>query len=226
MIRLNITVEGQTEETFINQVVVPHLASYNVFVSVRRVETKRGGQRGGMITYQKTKNDLLRWLKEDQHKEVRYTTMIDFYALPNDFPDFHNAYKKSDPYEKVKAIEAAFKEDIKDYRFIPYIQLHEFEALLLAEPTKFKARFIGKEYETSIKNLEKMVKKFRYPELINDNAETAPSKRIIKEIPEYGKKHVKPNAGPMIAQEIGLEIIRKRCPHFNEWITKLETLGR
>jgi len=225
MIRLNITVEGQTEETFINQVIAPHLAFYNVFVAARRVETEKGGSRGGMTTYQKAKNDLLRWMKEDQHTEARFTTMFDLYALPNDFPDFHNAYKKSDPYEKVKAIEEAFKGDIRDYRFIPYIQLYEFEALLLSEPTKFNVRFIGKKYETPIRNLEEIVKNFRYPELINDGEETAPSKRIIKEIPEYLKGKTKATAGPMIAQQIGLQTIRKKCPHFDEWINELETLS-
>ena len=221
MIRLNITVEGQTEETFINQVIAPHLAFYNVFVAARRVETEKGGSRGGMTTYQKAKNDLLRWMKEDKHTEVRFTTMFDLYALPNDFPYFDNAYKKSDPYEKITAIETSFKEDINDYRFIPYIQLHEYEALILSEPDKFDNMF--PKYEHQIETLKELVKKFKSPELINDGKETAPSKRIINEIPSY--KSLKKIAGVEIAEKIGLETIRTKCPHFNEWINKLETLG-
>jgi len=221
MIRLNITVEGQTEETFINQVIAPHLAFYNVFVAARRVETEKGGSRGGMTTYQKAKNDLLRWMKEDQHTEARFTTMFDLYALPNDFPYFDNAYKKSDPYEKITAIETSFKEDINDYRFIPYIQLHEYEALILSEPDKFDNMF--PKYEHQIETLKELVKKFKSPELINDGKETAPSKRIINEIPSY--KSLKKIAGVEIAEKIGLETIRTKCPHFNEWINKLETLG-
>jgi len=221
MIRLNITVEGQTEETFINQVIAPHLAFYNVFVAARRVETEKGGSRGGMTTYQKAKNDLLRWMKEDQHTEVRFTTMFDLYALPNDFPYFDNAYKKSDPYEKITAIETSFKEDINDYRFIPYIQLHEYEALILSEPDKFDNMF--PKYEHQIETLKELVKKFKSPELINDGKETAPSKRIINEIPSY--KSLKKIAGVEIAEKIGLETIRIKCPHFDEWINKLETLS-
>jgi len=221
MIRLNITVEGQTEETFINQVIAPHLAFYNVFVAARRVETEKGGSRGGMTTYQKAKNDLLRWMKEDKHTEVRFTTMFDLYALPNDFPYFDNAYKKSDPYEKITAIETSFKEDINDYRFIPYIQLHEYEALILSEPDKFDNMF--PKYEHQIETLKELVKKFKSPELINDGKETAPSKRIINEIPSY--KSLKKIAGVEIAEKIGLETIRIKCPHFDEWINKLETLS-
>jgi len=41
MVRLNIIVEGQTEETFINKILRPHLGDFNVFVTARRVETGR-----------------------------------------------------------------------------------------------------------------------------------------------------------------------------------------
>jgi hypothetical protein len=220
VIRLNVIAEGNTEQNFINQILRKHLAFHNVFVSVRRIETKRGGLRGGMTTYQKAKNDLLRWMKEDQHTEARFTTMFDLYALPNDFPDFDNAYKKSDPYEKITAIETSFKEDIKDYRFIPYIQLHEYEALILSEPDKFENMF--PKHEHQIETLKELVKNFKSPELINDGKETAPSKRIINEIPSY--KSLKKIAGVEIAEKIGLETIRTKCPHFNEWLIKLETL--
>ena len=222
MIRLNIIAEGNTEQNFINQILRNHLVDYNIFVSARRVETEKGGSRGGMTTYQKAKNDLLRWMKEDQNTEARFTTMFDLYALPKDFPDFDNAYKKVDPYERVTFIEKALKEDIQDYRFIPYIQLHEYESLILSKPDKFEIMF--PKHERQIANLEELVKSFISPELINDGQETAPSKRIIKEIPAY--KSLKKTAGVAIAQQIGLETIRKRCPHFNEWITKLETLER
>ncbi|NJL76090.1 MAG: DUF4276 family protein [Saprospiraceae bacterium] len=60
------------------------------------------------------------------------------------------------------------------------------------------------------------------PEEINESAQTAPSKRIIQYLPNYEKQ--KSQVGPMIAEDIGLELLRQRCPHFNEWITKLESL--
>jgi len=59
------------------------------------------------------------------------------------------------------------------------------------------------------------------PELINDGPDTAPSKRILKEIPEYDKV----GAGVLVAEKIGLEILRKKCNHFAEWLACLEQLG-
>ncbi len=61
MIRLNIIVEGQTEETFVNKILRPQLSVFNVFVSARCVETgrKRGRMfRGGMISYLKAQKNI------------------------------------------------------------------------------------------------------------------------------------------------------------------------
>ena len=59
------------------------------------------------------------------------------------------------------------------------------------------------------------------PELINEGRETAPSKRIIKLIPEYDKVSV----GADIAAINGVEFLKKKCRHFNDWITILENLA-
>jgi hypothetical protein len=58
------------------------------------------------------------------------------------------------------------------------------------------------------------------PELINEGKETAPSKRLEKQIPGY-KKVVFANR---IAQAIGLSAMRRKSPHFNDWITKPEAI--
>lgn len=75
----------------------------------------------------------------------------------------------------------------------------------------------------AIQRLKNIVNAFGSPELINEGNETAPSKRIIKEIPEY--KDNKVLIGPTVAKEIGLPILRERCVHFNEWINKIESLS-
>ena len=61
------------------------------------------------------------------------------------------------------------------------------------------------------------------PEEINEGQETAPSKRIIKEIPEY--KGQKATIGPLVAAKIDLDVLREKCKHFNEWLTRLEKLN-
>ena len=222
-IRLNFVVEGQTEEAFVNRILIPHLADLDVWAFVRVVTTRRTRSRsfkGGLATYGQAKKDILTWMKEDGGTDARFTTMFDLYALPADFPRFNDAADVQDPFEKVRILEEALAEDISDYRFIPHLQLHEFEALLLSEPQSLNAQFDGTE---AIQRLASMATQFESPEHIDDGVETAPSKRIISEIPGFGK--LKASAGPLVAQRIGLPTMRRRCLHFGEWISKLEGLA-
>jgi len=223
MIRLNMIVEGQTEQNFVNQILKEHLALFHIFISVRRVETGRKRDRiyrGGMTTYLKAKRDIQRWLKEDKNQDVRFTTMFDLYRLPEDFPGFYEA-GNINPQDRVKYLEDAFQKDIKEYRFFPYIQLHEYEALILTDPDSFICMF--PHCRPQIVRLKELVKNFSSPELINDGEATAPSKRIINEIPDY--ENLKPVAGPAIAKEIGLSAIRAGCEHFDTWIKRIENLS-
>lgn len=157
-----------------------------------------------------------------EDREAVFTTMLDLYALPRDFPGFAEAARSADPYARVRQIEQALGEDIGQQRLIPYIQLHEFEALLLSNPEKFDWHYI--EHDRAIARLSELARRFDSPELIDDGETTAPSKRIIAEIPEY--RHQKATAGPLIASRIGVQIMRERCPHFNDWVTILEALDR
>ena len=217
-INLNITTEGETELRFVKHTLAIHLSGFNIDAFPRSVLTSKG-HRGGMTSYSKAKEDIRAWLKQNSSGDWRFTTMFDLYRLPKDFPGYEAALKKTEPYEKVKTIEKAFKEDIEDYRFIPYIQLHEFEALIFTDLAKLRLEFPDKERE--IQNLIKS-NPGENPELIDDHPETAPSKRIIKEIKLYAKN--KSTVGPNVVESIGLVNLRKKCNHFNEWITKLERL--
>ncbi len=138
-----------------------------------------------------------------------------------DFPGYEDACNCSNPYLRVERLEEEFLKDIGSTNFIPYIQLHEFEALVLTDPSKLLDRFFEK--ESAIRYLENQCKNVASPELIDDGEQTAPSKRIIKEIPEYeGQKVI---AGPEAVNKIGLEHLREKCPHFESWIKKLERLS-
>ena len=225
MKRLHITAEGQTEEAFVNKTLKYYLAPFGVYADVRCVLTSRKRDRefrGGMSTYLKAKNDIVRWLCEESHNaDVVFTTMFDYYALPEDFPGYEESQRLQDPYQKVAVIEKALAEDINDYRFIPYIQLHEFEALLFVDPQKFEIEYFDK--PDGIATLMAIANDFENPELINQGEETAPSKRIIKVYGNYADN--KPTIGSMIAHEIGIDAMKKHCAHFNEWLTKLERMG-
>lgn len=223
-IRLNITAEGQTEEQFVKKTLSNHLGYYKIATDVRCILTSKDRHRkyrGGLLSYSKAKNDILTWMKEDHKPEARFTTMFDLYALPSDFPGFEDSKKINDPYKRIAFLETVFGEDIKDHRFIPYLQLFEFESLLFADPETLGIEYF--EYEHAIKKLKEIAEHAGNPELINDNPDSAPSKRIIKLIPLY--KYNKASIGSMTAGLIGIEKLKQSCKHFNEWITKLEVLS-
>ena len=224
-IRLHFVVEGQTEETFVRRILCPHLAESSVWARVRCVMTKRRcgiKYRGGISKYGQVKRDITNWMKEDRNPDARFTTMFDLYRLPSDFPGYENSSNAADPHERIGILERALKEDVSDYRFIPYLQLHEFEALLLSDPRKLEVQFPDRRDE--ICRLIKMAASFESPELVNDGTDSAPSKRIIREIPEY--ESMKASAGPIVAKAIGLDTLRSKCRHFGTWLGKLEALSQ
>ena len=229
MTRLHITAEGQTEERFVKDCLAWHLAKFNVSADVRLVMTSANTKanitcRGGFRrhnAYRMVKEDITRWLKEDKDPDCYFTTMFDYYALPDDFPGFSEAQKLSDKYDQVEAIENALRKDISSRRFIPYIQLHEFEALIFADPQALGNIYF--EHEKGIEQLIGISRSFGNPELIDDGPQTAPSKRIISLIPEHEAN--KP-IGAEIVRKIGIARLKERCKHFSSWLQQLETLNR
>jgi len=227
VIRVNMLVEGQTEEAFVRDVVAPYLNSRSVFVNYRRVETSRRKERltgqtiisrGGIVSYGRLRNDVLRWLKEDSTAFV--TTMIDVYALPSDFPGVAEARAKVNPHEKVAALEQFFEKDIAYRKFIPYLQLHEYEALLFSDVAVTDSGLRLFDGRSRVAQLQQIRDQFATPEHIDEGATTAPSKRLKSIFPAYDKLLF----GPLIAATIGLTKLREECPHLDEWVTQLESL--
>ena len=91
----------------------------------------------------------------------------------------------------------------------------------MSDPKQLDTQFENR--DDGIARLVTMVSQFPSPEHINDNANTAPSKRIIREIPEYQDSKV--SAGPIVAEKIELSTLRSKCSHFAGWLDKLESLG-
>jgi hypothetical protein len=219
MIRLNITAEGFSEERFVTEMLRPHLLNFNVYVEVRKVLTNRKlRKRGGIVGYQKFKNDVTQWFRECP--DVYHTTLIDLYGLNNDFPG-HGTTKHLQPYTRIAEMERLLKEDLGFHKFIPYIQLHEYETLLYAD-TSVMENWLGlynNLKENCFTNIRNSVQDHN-PEMINDSPETAPSKRILTLCDAYDKV----NDGILILMKIGINKIRTECRHFNEWLTQLENL--
>ena len=220
-VRLYITVEGPTEKEFADSALKPHLARFEIDVRPRVVITSRKlGKRGGILGFQKLQGDLTRLMKEDQQDEARFTTMIDLYALPKQFPGWEEAQKKSNPLDRVTALENALEAEFSEPRFLPYIQLHEFEALLYCDLAQLQQRI--SDSDAGIEALRREIGILQ-PEDIDEGPETAPSKRIIRHVPIYERNKIR--VGAPAAAAIGLTTLRTKCHHFGDWLSRLEALG-
>lgn len=217
MMRVYVLVEGQTEEAFMRELMVPHYARTGLYLTPIIVNTS-SGHKGGVVSYAKVRPQISRLCKQDADAHV--TTLFDLYALPNDFPGKISAeyQSKNIGAQKAEFLEVALTRDINQPNFIPFFMVHEFEALLFAQPEKFSAWTDNADVVSSLGNV---ALKHQTPEDINDDPQTAPSKRILGVMPEYEK----PFHGPLIACDIGLDAMRNACPHFHAWLQKLEALA-
>jgi hypothetical protein len=226
MVRLYFYVEGQTEQEYVRRVLTTHLwtAGVQVMGAVLAATGRKHGHesRGGVIRYEPMRRDLGNLLRQHAGADVRFTTMFDLYGLHGDFPGWEGAEKQRHlPRERVVTLEKAFAADVADPRFLAHLQLHEFETFLLCDPSYLE--FFCDEPAAGIAALRAAVEEKKSPELVNDGDTTAPSKRIIAHFPEY--KRLKTTAGVEWAQCVDLAIVRQLCPHFDNWLKALETLG-
>jgi hypothetical protein len=217
---IHILAEGQTEETFVRQILGPHLAGSGLFLNPILVITRRDAGssafRGGSVPYGRLKKDILRLLGDSS--AVLVTTMLDYYGLGHGFPG-RDTMPADDCYRRVAYLEDAFASDVNDPRFLPYLMLHEFEAMLFVAPDQVAALF-PKALDAG-ERLVAIRKGFRTPEEIDERPEACPSARILECLPEYKKTlH-----GSLAISRIGLARIRMECEHFNYWLTRLETLS-
>jgi Domain of unknown function (DUF4276) len=225
MARLLVHVEGETEETFVNQVLRAHLVARGF----ERVDARLLGnarqrdRRGGIRGWNTVRKDILRHLLQDAGCIA--TTMVDYYALPQSgekaWPG--RARAKALPVPNLGAhVQAALLEDLSrevDHRrFVPFVVLHEFEGLLFSDCEIF-AQSIGKRDVAA--SFQAIRDRFETPEHIDDSPTTVPSKRVEDLVPEYQK----PLFGSVAASEIGLRRIRAERPHFATWLTRLEAIA-
>jgi hypothetical protein len=167
------------------------------------------------------RNDLGNLLREHKQVDTRFTTMFDLYALYNGFPGWDEAEKQRHiPRERVLTLERAFAADVGDPRFIPHIQLYEFETILLCEPGHLA--LVYENAGDGIAALRAAVADATSPELVNDGEATAPSKRIIAQFPQYSRQ--KTVLGAELADCVGIDTTRRLCPHFDRWLKTLESL--
>lgn len=224
-IRLYVLVEGQTEEAFVKRTLGPHLEPKRTFTHPIVVTTSRDQRTGRKIgrgggRWAQWSRHLSRLMREQSGVEARFTTLFDLYGLPGDFPRLAEHKRVADTERRATLLEHAMAESAGDWRFVPYLQRHEFEALVLAGPQYLEMLLDTKEDIRGVQALRISLKDLP-PEDVDDSPENAPSKRLAKYVPSYQKvAH-----GPLVVDEIGVPALRAVCPRFDAWIARLEQLS-
>ena len=222
MVRLLALVEGTTERNFCQRILAPWLASANVSLSARVIGMP--GHKGGVGSWDRAKREIIKLLRQERNSIC--TTMFDLYGLPQSWPGKAECVSTSLRQRKAaihieQKIHEAITAEIGDQarcRFIPYLSLHEYEALLFSDPAALASVTQNPANEVLFR---KILTQHETCEDINDDPATAPSKRILKIASGYRK----PVDGIIAAERIGLERMRKMCPHFDNWLKCLKSLG-
>jgi hypothetical protein len=212
--------EGQTEETFIRDVIAPLLIPKKVLLIATFPN-----HRPGNFKYARVKPEIIKFLKQETNTFI--TTFCDLYALDNEFPSFSESQKHKDVYDKIAILEQEFKNDIAKEnelyakRFIPYIQPYEFEGLLFTDISKVTEIEIA--WNKATKTLQTIRDNAKSPEHINDGYDSKPSERLKKHLslPKYDKVlH-----GTLAIEAIGIDKLLTECQHFKQWYNQLLKLG-
>lgn len=218
MSRIIVICEGETEQEFCNTLLSRHYAPKGKYIDAPLIRHSNGG----IVRWDLLRKQIETTLRKE--KDAVVTLLIDYYGLYKKygFPGWDEAEGIVDKNERMSFLERRMSEDIDDsirHRFIPYIQLHEFEGLLFCDVNIFK-NMIPEGDLVGIDELPQVISNYPNPELINTQKETSPSHRLIRIIKGYNKIVY----GNLIAESIGLPIMRSKCPRFNNWMTFLESI--
>lgn len=222
-----IVVEGQTEQTFVRDVLAPHMAHKKVYLHPALIG--KPGHKGGNIRFGKAKHDIGNFLR--QRNDTYISTMFDYFRIDSDWPGKTEVSRQMQngatlaARQKAEILETATHNEIvltfpdcdSDTRFIPYIEMHEFEAMLFSD-----ADILSDKTQIDASRIKRIIEKYDSPEEINDDPAKAPSKQLEALINGYRKVAM----GKTVSGAIGIERIRKQCSHFNDWLTILEHLKK
>jgi hypothetical protein len=214
-------VEGKTEKIFVQSVLAPYLAMNQIYMHA--TELSKPGQKGGAVTFSRVIRDVGRYLK--QRSDTFVTTFFDYYGA-SDWPDLATAAGKQAPKDIAAVLnDAARREVIRHFspyraksRFIPYMAVHEFEALLFSD-----SEILASQLHSKKSAIDAVLMKYGEPEAINNSLDTAPSKRLNTLVENGAFKKI--TTGIPIAERIGVDSMRAACPVFNAWVTAVEGIS-
>ena len=220
-----IVVEGQTEQTFVRDVLAPQMAHKGIYLYPALIG--KPGHKGGDIRFDRAKNDIGNFLR--QRNDTYVSTMFDYSGIDSKWPGRAKVHRQIrngatlTAGRKAEILEKETRDEIvkvfagynTESRFIPYIEMHEFEALLFSD-----VHILAEITEIDVTEFERMLEEFISPEEINDDPNNAPSKRIQALDNGYRKVAM----GKTVSEAIGIQAIRRQCPLFSNWLSKLEHL--
>jgi hypothetical protein len=214
-------VEGKTEEQFVKDVLAPYLGDRGIFMYASQVT--KSGEKGGDVKFSRVKRDIRGYLT--QQADTYVTTLIDYYGV-KEWPATQDVRPNATPAEIAdiintetkRIVDSEFERWDSSNRFIPYMAIHEFEALLFSD-SAILARSLG----VAKSKIDAVLSSCDGPEAINNSPQTAPSKRLDSWSDR--RKFPKTTDGIQIAKEIGIETMRQECHLFDEWLTRIESIG-
>jgi hypothetical protein len=218
MKRIIIICEGPTEQAFCKTNLQQHFQAKGIYIQTPLIKHSRGG----VVKWSILKQQIETHLRTDISAFV--TTFIDYYGIYSkySFPNWQESEKIQDRNLRMENLEKGMYEDLDQkfgHRFIPYLQLHEFEGLLFNDINIFYSQIPPQDIVGG-KELQQTFNDYDNPEMINNLKETSPSHRLERIIRGYNKVVY----GDILSEAIGLYKIRNKSPRFNNWIEKLEQL--
>ena len=213
MKRLCIICEGKTEGEFVERLLAPHLLIFGIYAYPSLLKTRAGQRGGGNVSILR----LGRHIRNEYHNVCFITTLVDYYGFEN-----ANERPKAQLEQAIlNEAQTLITRNFEPHYVRPYVQMYEFEELLFSDISKFD--LLGDNWNNeSQARLQRICDAFKTPEDINNSAQTAPSKLLDDIFPGYGSN--KTLYGPLIAEDIGSDTIRRKCPLFDQWIDELEKL--
>ena len=219
-VSVTVIAEGRTEVLFVKEVLAPYLGAGGIFMTPAALPKPK--QSGGDVRFERAKKGVANLLK--RRKDTYVSLLVDYYGIGRDWPGLEATGPGASPRDISAAIcaatQAAIDQELAEYRsserFVPYISVHEFEALLFSD-----AAILAEALGVDQKHVNAIIDKCGEPEAIDDSPQTAPSKRIE----QLSRRFKKPTNGIAAAKAIGIPKMREQCPVFDDWLSRLESLG-
>lgn len=223
---LFVVCEGQTEESFVRQVLAPAFYDLGLNLIGQTIETSPG-HKGGGLEYERVQKHVQNSLNQSERKGGFVTTFFDLFRLRNNFPGYEEAQTKNQTGQKLAVLTTAFHEDIvgrvgcRPERFIPYFQPYEFEALLFSHvPAIVNREESWGRWATALASV--VERHQNNPEEINHRPGHNPVAQLERYLENPGYK--KTRHGPVIAEAIGLTRLEEACPTFRGWLERLRAI--